>query len=162
MSHEGDGTVTATKVFGGVTYNASENVVSTIVLDSTDITAYYEILDNVVEVDLGLTARKIDGRIRIIGSTQTGEEKINDTIPMVYLAFGVNFPAGISLNGETNFMSAGGVTYSDLAVKLRYEFATVFGVEAGVRTQKLVLKNVDNVSADTTFGGPFIGGFVHF
>ncbi|VAW92901.1 hypothetical protein MNBD_GAMMA22-519 [hydrothermal vent metagenome] len=162
LGHQGNGIMTQSVSFGGQTFNISDPVASTIVLDSTDITAYYEILDNVVELDLGLTARKLDGKIRIVSTAVTGEELINQTVPMIYAAVAFNLPAGITLNGESNFISAGGVTYTDLMVKLRYEIVSVFGVEGGIRTQKLSLKDIDNVTADVTFSGPFIGAFLHF
>ncbi len=163
LSHAGNGILTQTVTFGGQPFNLAESVTSTVVLDSTDVTAYYEILDNVVELDLGLTARKLDGKIRVVGAISgTGEQLINETVPMIYAALSVNLPAGITLNGESNFVSAAGVTYTDLLVKLRYEIVSVFGVEGGIRTQKLSLKNIDNVTADITFSGPFIGAFLHF
>ncbi len=163
LSHVGNGIITASQTFGGITYNLNEAVSSTVILDSTDITIYYEILDNVVELDFGLTARKLDGKIRIVGATTgTGEQIINETVPLVYLAVGVHLPAGLTLNGEVNAVSAGGVTYSDFLIKLRYGFVDMFGVEGGIRTQKLTLKNIDNLTADISFSGPFVGAYVHF
>ncbi len=163
LSHAGNGIITSSKTFGGVTYNLNEAVSSTIILDSTDITIYYEILDNVVELDFGLTARKLDGKIRIVGaSTGVGEQTINETVPLVYLAVGVHLPAGLTLNAEINAVSVGGVSYSDFLVKLRYGFIDMFGVEGGVRTQKLTLKNIDNLDADISFSGLFVGAYLHF
>jgi len=162
MSHAGSGAITVSTTFGGKTFSANDNVDTIINLDSTDITAYYEILDNVIELDLGLTARKLDGKVSLVGAAVTGVQKIDQTIPLIYAALSINLPAGITLNGEGNFIGVGGVSYTDLTVKLRYEIIDVFGVEGGVRSQNLSLDAVDSVSADLTFSGPFVGVFVHF
>lgn len=164
MSQSGTGSINVSTTFNGQTFTAGNNVETTIILDSTDITAYYEILDNVVEVDIGLTARKISGKVRLNNTSLSvvGEQKIDQTIPLIYAALSFNLPAGITLNGEGNFIGVGGVSYTDLTLKVRYEIIDVLGVEGGVRSQNLSLNDTNNVSADLTFSGVFFGVFAHF
>jgi len=49
--------------------SANENVRSPVELKRTDVTLYYEILDNFVSVDLGLNANYIDSQAWISGAT---------------------------------------------------------------------------------------------
>ena len=45
------------------------------------MTFYYEVLDNVIDLDLGLTARMFDGEASLIGATQ--QERVE--LDAVYL-----------------------------------------------------------------------------
>lgn len=162
MSHKGSGTITIPVTFGGQNFIATESVTSKIQLDATDITAYYEVLDNVVELDLGLTARKIEGGFAITGTGATGEQLFNETIPLLYAALSINLPAGFQLNAEGNFIGVNDVSYTDLTVKLRYEIVGVLGIEGGVRSQDLEVTGASDITADIKFSGPFVGLFVHF
>ena len=60
LSDEARGEVQNGFTFGGQPFVATTNVVSSFDLDYTDLTLYYSPLDNVVKVDLGITARQID------------------------------------------------------------------------------------------------------
>ncbi len=164
LSHDGSGITTVTVTIGDQTFTAGDTLTTNLTFDTTDITLYYEILDNVVELDLGLTARKVDGGLKIVSlAVGTADEKIDETIPMLYAAVGFNLPVtGLSFQAEGNFVGVNELNYSDLIVKARYEFATVFGVEAGYRTQNIEIDDAPTVVADMKFSGVFAGVFLHF
>ena len=163
MGHTGTGTVTVT--FDGQTFT-NEPVSSILTFDSTDITLYYEILDNVVGFDLGLTARSVEGRVNITSTTTpslTGDAPFDETIPMIYFSLGVELPlTGLSFEVGGNIIAFDGNEYSDYMLKVSYETEFLLGIEAGIRQQKLVLDNVDTLFADMTFDGVFLGLFLHF
>jgi len=74
--------------FNGETFSASADVTSTFDLSNTEFTLYYEILDNWVNLDLGLTARMYDGEARIASTELSIDEveAIDFTIPLLYAA----------------------------------------------------------------------------
>jgi len=163
LSHAGSGLTTVTVTIGDQTFTAGDNLTTNLVFDTTDITFYYEILDNIVELDLGLTARQIDGNLKIVSSTITANETIDETIPMLYAAVGFNLPGtGLSFFAEGNFVGVSDLSYSDFTAKVRYEIIDVFGVEGGYRAQNLEIDDSPTVVADLKFSGVFAGVFVHF
>lgn len=161
LIHNGsNGTVNAT--FGGATINAS-NVTSIFDFTHTDITLYYELLDNVVSFDVGITARQLDGQIYLSDGTNTGQVSLDEVVPMVYGKVAIDLPlTGLAIVGEGNFLSIGDADVTDLTVKVTYETDFLLGVEAGVRTFSLTLDNVDTITSDLEFDGPFVGLFLHF
>ncbi len=163
QSHSGSGTYNRT--FGGISF--SEDVEATLDLDHTDITVYWQVLDNVVELDLGLTARKYDGRVRVVGKTSgnVGEEAIDETLPLGYARVGFDLPlTGLSLAVEGNLISVGDSSASDITAKVMYETSFGLGVEGGVRKQTIELDRADTgtVASDIEFNGLFAGVFFHF
>lgn len=164
LSHAGSGITTVNANIGGVNIGVNENLDTKLVLDSTDITLYYELLDNVVEFDLGLTARKLDGSLDIVASTAGNvSEIIDETVPMIYVAAAFNLPVtGLSIHAEGNFIGVSDVSYSDFTTKVRYEIISVFGIEGGYRAQKLEIDDSPDVVVDMKFSGVFAGVYVHF
>ena len=59
-------------------------------------------------------------------------------------------------------MSVSGSTISDFSAKIAYTTDFFLGIEAGYRTQKIELDDVDDTTADLTFKGPFIGAYLKF
>lgn len=161
LVHNGaNGTVTGT--FDGQTFTAT-NVTSIIDFSHTDVTLYYELLDNVVSLDLGITARQLDGQIYLTDGTNTGQVTLDEIVPMVYGKVAFDLPlTGLAIVGEGNFLSVGDADVTDISVKVTYETDFLLGVEAGVRTFSLVLDNVDTVTSDLEFSGPFVGLYLHF
>ena len=51
-------------------------IITSLEVDQTDVTLYYEILDNVVSLDVGVTARKVDGQV-----TGAGSATFSGTVP---------------------------------------------------------------------------------
>jgi outer membrane protein len=163
LSNAGAGATTIDVNIGGESFPAGTTLTTTLVLDSTDLTLYYEILDNVVELDLGLTARKLDGSFKTFSTTLTATETLDETIPLLYAAVAFNLPVtGLSLKAEGNFIGSSDVNHSDFQVKLGYEFASIFGIEGGYRAQNFEIADTSNVTANMKFSGIFAGLFLHF
>ncbi len=152
LTHEG---VSSGVTFNGVTGLTGNAVAS---LDSTDIILYWRLLDNWVNLDLGLTARTFDGEFTIGSETID----VSETIPMLYAAAQFDLPfTGLSVGGDINIISAGGNSLTDTRIRVLYEFG-VIGVEAGLRTTTIELNDVDNVTTNIDFDGVYAGAFLHF
>ena len=61
-----------TFTFEGDVYTAADTVDSTTDLTHTDATFYYEVLDNWVNLDVGLTVRMFDGEVRLATTGREG------------------------------------------------------------------------------------------
>jgi outer membrane protein len=152
LTHEG---TSSGVTFNGVAALTGDAVAS---LDSTDLILYWRILDNWVNLDLGLTVRKFDGEFTI------GSESllVQETIPMAYAAVQFDLPfTGLSVGGDINVISVSGNSLTDTRVRILYEMG-VIGVEAGLRSTSIQLDDVDNVTTDISFDGLFLGAFLHF
>lgn len=163
LATAGSGTLTANFTYGGETYSASESITTELVLDHQDVTLYYELLDNVVTLDVGLTAKMVDGKITITRSGVPTTTPIEGTIPMLYGAVGISFPAtGIYVGVEGSALKIGDSEISDYTAKISYETSYLLGIEGGVRTMTVKLDDFDNSSSNMEFSGPFVNLFLHF
>lgn len=133
-------------------------------LTHTDATLYYEILDNWVNLDLGLTARLFDGVVRIHTDTpnRTGEVDIDAPIPMLYAKAQFDLPfSGLKFAVEGNAVGYSGNTLTDFTAKVGYESKFRVGVEGGYRRFALELDDVDDFTGDLTVDGPYLAVTLH-
>ena len=133
LSHDGTGSVS---LFSwGDIVNFSGNVESALDLQMTDVTFYYELLDNWVELDAGLTARYLSGDIDVNTLLNKEHVTFSSWVPMVYTKARFNFPTtDVSLQLEANAISYNGATFYDYELSARYTFAMGLGLEAGYKT----------------------------
>lgn len=133
-------------------------------LDQFDITLYYELLDNWVNLDAGLTVRTFDGELLVekrLPPSQVSRTTIDGTIPMGYLAARFDLPlTGASLGAEGNFISFDGDSIFDYNAYGQYEFAVV-QLRAGYRQLSIDYED-SNDALDIEIGGPFISAGLVF
>jgi outer membrane protein len=150
------GTTSISGNFNGQSFNVSEP--ATVDLTSTDVIPYYRLLDNWVNLDVGLVIRKLDGEFTIGTSTQ----EFSETVPMVYLAAQFDLPlSGLSVGADLKSLSFGDDSYSDVRLRALYEMGVV-GFELGTRTTNITLKDASNINADIDFKGMMFGMYLHF
>jgi outer membrane protein len=156
--------------FGGESFAISTQVATDFSFQDTDVTLYYQVFDNeVVSFDLGLTGRWLDGefKVRDLAGTQNASESFKGVVPMLYGALQIGVPAtGLSFFGELSAVNLDDNSLQDYQAGLAYSFQERPGVglavRAGYREYSLELDDVDNVFADWTFDGPFLGLQAHF
>ncbi|MDH5612490.1 MAG: TIGR04219 family outer membrane beta-barrel protein [Gammaproteobacteria bacterium] len=154
MGHTG--TSSASIDFNGQNFNIGSP--SEINLDTTDAILYWRLLDNWVNFDFGITARKLDADF-IVGTETVA---VSATIPMLYVAAQFDLPfTGLSVGADINTISYSDASYQDIRVRALYEMG-VIGIELGLKTTTLELKGLDKVNADLEFKGMMIGAFLHF
>jgi len=150
--------------YGGKTFSTSINSESD--LSHTDITFYYQVLDNWVSLDLGFTVRLFDGFVSVEDSASPStfaKEEFDAAIPLLYIAAKFDLPfsglyAGVSANG----LGYDGNNFIDYQATLGYESSLGLGLEVGFRSMSLELDDIDDIEADLTIDGGFIGVFYHF
>ncbi|MBB3059524.1 TIGR04219 family outer membrane beta-barrel protein [Microbulbifer rhizosphaerae] len=152
-------------IFDEETYSANTEVSANIDLSHTDATLYYEILDNWVNLDLGLTARRYDGALEVTSEEgQTENIELAGVLPMAYAMARFDLPfTGWSIIAQGNGTSYRGDSHTDFTAKVRWDFmpAADFAVEAGYRMMTLNLKELDSLQSDLEIKGPYLGLNLH-
>lgn len=130
----------------------------------SDITLYYELLDTWAEVDIGLTARYINGDIDVSTNISNDTVDFSTWMPMLYSKARFNFPVtDISLQIEANAISYGSLSSYDYEVSARYTLAMGIGLEAGYKAYHLESNElVDGFNADMDFSGPYAAAIWDF
>ena len=165
LTSNGSGTISSSFTYGGQTYQSSESITSELVLDHTDFTFYWQLLDNVVSLDLGLTAKAVDASATLTqtsGSTKTVTNSFDGIIPLGYVAIGVSPTDSLEFRLEGNMLEVGDSSLTDYTAKVMYTTDYMIGIEAGVRSMELELDDLDNVYSNMKFEGPFVGLYLHF
>lgn len=133
-------------------------------LTHTDFTLYYELLDNWVNLDLGVTIRQFDGYVWAEGDF--GEQQsvdLDEAIPMVYGKAQFDLPlTGFAVGAQGNVVNYDDNRLTDLAVNASYTFQSVLdlGVEIGYRQMNLEIN--EDVTADIDLKGPYAAVTLHF
>lgn len=162
LTSSGSGTINTAFEYGGKTYNQDEAITSELVLDHTDVTVYWQLLDNIVSFDFGLTAKMVDAETTLIHNSQTRTNSFDGVVPMGYLGIGATPWPGVELRLEGSALSIGDNSLSDYTAKVSYTTSYMLGVEAGYRSMELELDDLDNVDANMEFDGPFVGLYLDF
>lgn len=150
-----------------VTFLNDEQVDVQLDLSHTDVTLYYQALDNVVQMDLGLTARMFDGKAQLRGTTQQEKVDFDAVVPLLYGSAAIDFPlTGLSARLYGNWMNASEFQLVDWAAEVEYEVhfvrAVAAGLVVGYRSVLVQLdEEFDGLGADTTFGGVFVALQIH-
>lgn len=162
---EVSGEATSTFEFEGISFDGS--VSSTTDLSHTDATLYYEILDNWVSLDIGLTIRSFDEGVTISGSvagggSDTAELEIDGALPMFYVGAKFELPfSGLYVIANGNWIGYDDDTIMDYKAALGYESSIGLGLEIGMRSFELEYED-DEEYADLTIDGMYAGVFYHF
>ena len=140
-------------------------------LQMYDLTAYYELLDNSVEIDAGLTLRYLNGDL---GVTPTADfttpgfipdfsisapqyTTIDMWLPLVYGKTRFNIPGtDMSLQIEGNGITYQDTTFYDYELSARYTFTLGLALEAGYKAMHLDSKDLaDGLVVDVDSSGPY-------
>jgi len=158
MDHSGSGNTSFT--FDGTNYTG--NVSNEFSIETTDIIAYYEVLDNVVSLDLGLNIRslKVDYTISSVADSTT--DSLSETVPMLYALVGASPLPGLIISGEISYIALDGSSISDITAKVAYTTSFLVGVEAGYRKQTFELDDVSDTNSKLDFDGIFAGAYIKF
>ena len=150
--------------FGDETFLVGTEVAANLDLSHTDATLYYEILDNWVNLDLGLTARQYKGELNVTNQFQSDTVDLSGYLPMVYGMARFDLPfTGWSVIAQGNGTGYKGDTHTDITAKVRWDFAPAldFAIEAGYRAMTLDLQELDELQTDIDISGPYLGLNLH-
>jgi outer membrane protein len=167
MSFDGSGRLTRNISFGNQTFNASEDVQSKVKLDHYDLALFYPIpllktaTLGILNVDLGLNARKIDFDGTITSTTTSASKSLSIYVPMVYAGVQVKPISLFAIEAEFRGIAIGQNHYYDYIAKLRVNPIPVVYISGGYRSEDVKIDQSD-VKANVKFSGPFIEAGVSF
>ena len=158
----GQGVVSAGTSLDEVVFPSDQAVAADLDLSHTEVTFYYEILDNIVDLDLGLTERLFDGEASLIGATQQERVELDAVIPMLYGRAGIDLPfTGLSAALSGNWVNVNDVSLTDWSAEVNYDFKIAPTLEAGLsigyRSMLIEIDDQDELQSDAEFDGLFIG-----
>ena len=164
IDEDANGRLAQTVIYGDIIFQANEDVSSKVQLDQTDITLYYSLLDNVVNLDLGLNAKYIDSKARITGAVSgTQNADVSGWVPMGYAGIGADLPlTGLSVSADGAYVKYQSSSFYDFTARVTYTSPWFVGADVGYRKIKLDLDDFDDSFADVEFDGPYAGLYLHF
>lgn len=133
-------------------------------LDHADFILYYEILDNVVDLDIGAGATTLNGDITNFAGQRTS---IDETYPIIYGTVGGKLPfTGLSAKAELTYSNFDDAQLTDALAEIQYNFIDNMlvdvGVKAGYRIFTVDLDDYNRNDIKLDFKGPYIGLNAHF
>ena len=160
----GEGTLSEEFRLEDVEFSAGESVSSDLDLTHTDIVMYYELLDNVVSLDLGGTLRVFNGHASVASRSRTLHESVDIdlALPMAYGRALVELPGGFALNAQANFIGYSDNSLQDLSAHVAYAYDSTVDVGVEVGYRRLALELDDDARTDVSLSGPYVTVSVHF
>ena len=133
-------------------------------MDHADFILYYEILDNIVNADVGVGATTLNGHVTTLALSKTDIDK---TVPVIYATAGANLPfTGLSAKGEVLYSNFNDAKITDAQAELQYNFIDNLlvdvGLKAGYRILDIKLDDYEKNDLKFNFKGPYIGLDIHF
>jgi|LULG01.1.fsa_nt_gb outer membrane protein len=147
--------------------NLAGDALYNIDLDSTDFILYYEILDNIVSVDVGVAAKQLEGDVTYNRTVGADKVEISETAPMLYASAGGKLPfTGLSAKAEVLATNYDDTQITDASAEIKYNFVENLlidlGAKAGYRILNIELDDQDGFDTKFDFDGPYIGLEAHF
>ena len=133
-------------------------------MDHADFILYYEILDNIVNADVGVGATTLNGHVTTLALSKTDIDK---TVPVIYATAGAKLPfTGLSAKGEVLYSNFNDAKITDAKAELQYNFIDNLlvdvGLKAGYRILDIKLDDYEKNDLKFNFKGPYIGLDIHF
>jgi len=120
-----------------------------------DAIGYFEVLDNVVSLDVGLGAK------RLIATSSDAT-----TMPAVYASAGGKLPfTGLSAKAEVFVGKGMDADFSDINAEIKYNFIENLAIDLGLKAgYRIMMVNIDDsgTSSDYKLQGPYLGLEAHF
>ncbi len=146
--------------FNGSTYYTGSDVNSTLDLSHNDIALYYQLLDNWINLDLGLDFKMFDGKVSINNDAPID---VDETIPMLYFSARVDLPlTGFYVGANIQPYSLGDSSSEDSSLLIGYESRIGLGFEGGIKSFSLDLEDVNDLNTNLEYDGIFLNGYFNF
>ncbi|MEM7099427.1 MAG: TIGR04219 family outer membrane beta-barrel protein [Pseudomonadota bacterium] len=160
----GDNVLSRNIEFNGQTFVVSDLVSTQVELSQSDAVLYYEVLDNVVSLDLGLTVSWVEGRLEVASTTDSAQADFDELVPMLYAKARVDLPfTGVWAGVEGQGIAYEGNQVNEYNAQIGWESDIGLGIEAGWRSVSIELEDFDQVAnANLEVDGPYAALNYHF
>ena len=151
----------------GAAFNPGNQDRSTFDLSQDDIVLYYQLLDNWVDLDMGVDVKRLDGEVSSYSGTSSNTVDVDETIPLLYLSARFDLPldglyVGADINANVIDLGLSESSAQDSTIMMGYESGTGLGIEGGYKYFSLDLDNVDAADTDLEYDGVFLNGYINF
>ena len=135
-------------------------------LNHEDIVLYYQLLNNWVDLDMGVDLKRFDGQVSQAGTTGSSID-VDETIPLLYLSARIALPVnglyvGANINANVVDLGLSQSTAQDSTIMLGYESGTGLGIEGGIKSFSVELNDSDNLNTNFEYDGLFFNGYFNF
>lgn len=161
----GDNVLSRTIEFNGQVFDVSDAVASDVAFEQADAVFYYEVLDNVLSLDLGMAARGLDGEFEVVSeSGGVSRAEFQGVVPLLYGRLRADLPlTGLWVGGDAMGLAYDGNRLLDVNVQVGWESTLGFGAEAGWRRYRLEIEDLDDIDqAGIDLDGPYLALNYHF
>ena len=133
-------------------------------LSFVDTTLYYELLDDWLETDAGVTFRSLSGEMSVKNRLNDDALSFSTLVPMLYGKMRLNLlDTDISLQLELNAIALPSTTSYDYEVSARYTFSMGLGIEIGYKSFYFKSDNMTkNFDANIDFTGLYTAAIWEF
>ncbi len=130
----------------------------------SDIMLYYELLDNWLNLDFGLSFKNFDGYTAFYAQDFINERSEFDSwIPMLYTKGKFDLPfTGFSAGVTIEALSFNSNKVTDFSAAISYESGIGLGAEVGYRNLTIDLQNIGSFRSDISIDGFYLGANFHF
>ncbi|MCP4492273.1 MAG: TIGR04219 family outer membrane beta-barrel protein [Gammaproteobacteria bacterium] len=153
-------TIVSPIIYGGETFTG--DIDTRFDMSNTELTLYYELLDNWINLDAGLSVRQYDGVSRVSSSTASASADLDFAVPLIYLDARIDLPfTGFFIDSTLNTISIDDSAITETLVGLGYESDFGIGGRLGYRSLELEFDEAD-LDVDLEFEGMYLNVFYHF
>ena len=135
-------------------------------LEHDNIVLYYQLLDNWVDLDMGVDLKHFDGEISQPGLGNSID--VDETIPLLHLSARVDLPitglyVGADINANIVDLGISDSTAQDSTIKLGYETGARGSASKAVfKSFSLELNNTEEFDTNFEYDGLFVNGYFSF
>ena len=152
--------------FNGNALNAANGAATSFDLNHDDVVLYYQLLNNWIDLDMGVDLKRFDGQVSAIEPT-AGNVDVDETIPLLHLSARVALPlSGLYVGADinANFIDLGITNSSaqDSTLMLGYDSGNGLGIRGGIKSFSLQLNDANTVNTDLEYDGLFLNGYYNF
>jgi len=164
ISQSASNDLTRSVEFNGENFSANTPISSRLDLAITDAVFYYEVLDNVVSLDLGIAARYVDGLVDVTSLTDSANAQFEGVLPMLYANARFDLPfTGAWVGARAQGLTYQGESLVDAEAQIGWESRLGLGFEVGYRVLRLDIDELDELDdAQINISGPFAALNYHF
>ncbi|MCP4187285.1 MAG: TIGR04219 family outer membrane beta-barrel protein [Gammaproteobacteria bacterium] len=145
----------------GQSFTLGNQLPSSYDLSHDDIVLYYQLMDDWVNLNMGIDLKRFDGKVEYSGSDSPIE--LDETIPLLYLSARFELPYnGFYLGADFNSLSFSHSIVEDSTIKLGYQSGNGLGFEGGLKSFSLELNDNDDIASGLEYDGIFLNGYIQF
>ncbi len=161
---DSESTLTQNIDFNGEIFPAGTDLSTDVSITQADALLYYELLDHVVSLDVGLGARYMDGSFELVSDFAVSEADFTAVVPLAYGRARADLPfSGLWAGAEVMGLGYSDNNLIDANAQIGWESPIGLGAEIGYRMLSVDIDDMDDIDeAGIDIKGPYVALNYHF